>query len=196
MSRSLSRQISRLFAVESSQCRRNALRAIRRRGSWVPEGLEPRVMLSGGPTNYTVNSTGSSSSGTGTSGTLPYVIGLADANTNTAGSVIGFDPTVFATAQTITLTSTLVLSEADGPEVIDGPGASLVMVSGGGAVGVFQVGSTATATLSGLTISGGYADGAGIFNQGMLTVTARLLGERHRFATSRCGRRRRSPLYV
>ena len=51
-----------------------------------PGALEPRVVLS--PTIYTVNSTGSGTSGSGTSGTLPYVISLANANTNPDGSEI------------------------------------------------------------------------------------------------------------
>ena len=115
--------------------------ARRRRGMhpWLVEGLEDRLLLSGNPTIYTVNSTGNGTTGTGDSGTLPYVIGQANANTNTAGSEIQFDPTVFASPQTITLASTLVLSETAGPEVIDGPGASLVTVSGGNAVEVFSV---------------------------------------------------------
>ena len=103
------------------------------------EGLEDRLLLSGGPTIYTVNSTGNGTSGSGDSGTLPYVIGQANANPNTAGSVIQFDPTVFGSPQTITLSSTLMLSETAGPEVIDGPGASLVTVSGNNAVEVFSV---------------------------------------------------------
>ncbi len=67
--------------------------------------------------------TGSGSSGTGTSGTLPYVIGQADLNPNLAGSVIQFAPTVFSASnpQTITLTSTLELGGPSGPMVIDGP---------------------------------------------------------------------------
>ena len=103
-----------------------------RRGKqpWFLEGLEDRLLLSGGPTIYTVDSTGNGTTGTGHSGTLPYVVGQADANTNTAGSEIEFDPTVFASPQTIAPAGTLVLSEAAGPEVIDGPGASLVTVSG------------------------------------------------------------------
>ena len=72
------------------------------------EGLEDRLLLSGGPTIYTVNSTGNGTTGTGDSGTLPYVIGLADANANTAGSEIQFAKTVFGSAQTITLSQTLV----------------------------------------------------------------------------------------
>ena len=96
----------------------------RRKQPWFLEALEDRLLLSGSPTIYTVNSTGNGTTGTGDSGTLPYVIGQANANTNKAGSEIQFDPTVFKTAQTITLASTLVLSETAGPEVIDGPGMS------------------------------------------------------------------------
>ena len=108
-----------------------------------------------------MNSTGNGTTGTGDSGTLPYVVGLANANINTAGSEIEFDPTVFASPQTITLASTLVLSETAGPEVIDGLGASIVTVSGGGAVEVFSVTSGVTASLTGLTISGGSATQGG-----------------------------------
>ena len=128
---------------------------------WVLEALEDRLLLSGNPTIYTVNSTGNGTTGTGKSGTLPYVIGQANANTNTAGSEIEFDPTVFASPQTITLASTLVLSETAGPEVIDGPGASIVTVSGNNAVEVFSVANGVTASLSGLTISGGLAYSGG-----------------------------------
>jgi hypothetical protein len=121
--------------------------------------LEPRVVLS--PTIFTVDSAGSGTSGSGTSGTLPYVISQANANTNTDGSEIEFDPSVFSSPQTITPGAALVLSETDGPEVIDGLGAGIVTVSGGGSVGVFQVDGGVTATLSGLTISGGSTTGGG-----------------------------------
>jgi hypothetical protein len=133
----------------------------RGRRPWLVEGLEDRLLLSGSPTIYTVNSTGNSTTGTGDSGTLPYVIGQANANTNTAGSEIQFDPTVFASPQTITLASTLELSKTAGPEVIDGPGASIVTVSGDNAVEVFSVTSGVTASLKGLTISGGRASRGG-----------------------------------
>jgi hypothetical protein len=68
-----------------------------------------------------VNSTGSGTSGSGTSGTLPYVISQANANTNSDGSEITFDPTFFSTQQTIDVEATLVLSETSGSEVIEGP---------------------------------------------------------------------------
>ena len=60
--------------------------------------------------------------GRGTTGDLVYVIEQADANANLAGSIIEFDPTVFGTSQTITLSSTLELAEPSGPMVIEGPG--------------------------------------------------------------------------
>jgi hypothetical protein len=69
----------------------------------------------------------------------------------------------------ITLSATLVLSATDGPEVIGGPGANVVAVSGNNAVQVFQVNSGVTASLSGLTISHGLAEngnGGGILNWG------------------------------
>ena len=126
------------------------------------------------PTIYMVNSTGYGTSGSGTSGTLPYIISQANANSNAAGSEIEFDSAVFASSspQTITLGATLVLSETDGPEVIDGPGAGIATISGDGAVGVFEVPSGVTATISGLTISGGKANfGGGLVNYGAAALT-------------------------
>ena len=137
--------------------------------------LTTTVTAGGAPTVYTVNSTGSGSSGTGTSGTLPYVIGLADMNPNLAGSVIEFAPTVFSASnpQTITLTGTLELGEPSGPLVIDGPGAGAVTISGGGAVQVFLAEPGAVTTLSGLTISGGNSqtNGGGILVEYDSTLT-------------------------
>ena len=166
--------LRRVFAVTSRAPRDRArVRARRSRRMWVLEGLEDRLLLSGSPTIYTVNSTGNGTTGTGDSGTLPYVIGQANANANPAGSEIQFDPTVFGSPQTITLASTLVLSETAGPEVIDGPGANLVTVSGNNAVQVFSVSAGVTATITGQTISNGSADryGGGIDNNGSITIT-------------------------
>jgi len=142
--------------------------------------MEARVLLSGNPTYYTVNLTSDTGASSGTdvttgdlSGDLLWAITQANANTNTAGSVINFDPTVFGTPQTIALTSTLELSESDGPEMIQGPGSSLLTITGGNAVGVFLVESGVTASISGLTISDGSAyNGGGIDNSGNLTVSS------------------------
>ncbi len=166
----------RALQKRSSARRQNSRVRRGRRLIWL-EGLEERVVLS--PTVYTVTSANSGSSGTGLSGTLPYVIGLANSNSNSDGSEIEFDPTVFsaATPPTITLTSTLELSETAGPEVIDGPGATAVTISGANVVGVFLVDNHVTATLDGLTIadgtsplSDGSGNGGGICNNGALTV--------------------------
>ena len=87
---------------------------------------------------------------------------------------ITFDPTVFASAQTITLTSgQLELSNTSGTETITGPAAG-VTVSGGGLSRVFQVDSGVTAILSGLTITGGSTtgNGGGLYNDGgTITLT-------------------------
>ena len=164
----------RISAVHrlSGQARQRA-RARRSRRLWALEGLEGRVLLSGNPTYYTVNLTSDTGACSGTdayptagtpSGDLLWAITQANANTNPAGSIIEFDPNVFATPQTITLSSTLALSESAGPEVIDGPSAGVV-ISGNNAVEVFQVNGGVTGTLADLTISGGISqtNGGGIF---------------------------------
>jgi fibronectin-binding autotransporter adhesin len=141
------------------------------RRPWL-ELLERREVLSA--TIFTVDSPGSGVTGSGTSGTLPYVIAQADANTNAAGSEIEFDSSVFSLSspQTITLGATLVLSETAAPEVIDGPGADVVTVSGGSAVQVFDVDSGVTASISGLTIANGNApSGGGIDNSANANLT-------------------------
>jgi hypothetical protein len=63
------------------------------------------------------------------------------------------------------------LSESAGPEVISGPGANLVTITGGGSLGVFSVANTTTGSITGVTISGGSAaSGGGIDNKGALTL--------------------------
>ena len=156
--------------------RRTPLRSWReRRGATHQPGLElleRRVVLS--PTIFTVNSTASGTSGSGTSGTLPYVTSQANANANSAGSEIEFDSSVFESQQTITLSATLVLAETAGPEVIEGPGTDLLTVSGNNAVGVFAVGSGVTAMITGLTITDGSTstEGGGLYSDyANLTLT-------------------------
>ncbi len=75
---------------------------------------------------------------------------------------------MFKTPQTITLAGTqLELSDTTGTETITGPKPG-VTVSGGGHSRVFQVDGGVTATISGLTITGGYtaSNGAGLYNDG------------------------------
>ena len=83
--------------------------------------------------------------------TLPGAISLANTLERTT---ITFDPAVFATPQTITLTgNSLELSNAGSTTSIIGPAAG-VTVSGGGQSSVFEAETSVTATLSGLTIDG------------------------------------------
>ena len=98
------------------------------------------------------------------------------ANVDRSGNAnITFDPNVFHTPQTIILMGTeLELSNTAEPETITGPAAG-VTVSGDGMSRVFLVDSGVTASISGLTISGGSADpgdnGGGLANYGTATLT-------------------------
>ena len=113
--------------------------------------------------------------------TLRQAIALADADTTSTTPVaITFDPTVFASSQTITLTQgTLTLGGSSkvaiAPITITGPSAG-VTISGDDSFTVFTVDSNTTATLSGLTITdGNNTSGGGILNAGTLTVSASTL---------------------
>ncbi len=136
----------------------------RRRMTPTLTALENRRLLS----TFTVNSTLDN----GSAGTLRWAVGQA----NSAGGAetIAFDQKVFKSPQKITLTGTqLELSDTSGTETINGPKVG-VTVSGGGLSRVFQVDPGATASISGLTISGGNAGnfdkGGGLFNDGTATL--------------------------
>lgn len=91
------------------------------------------------------------------------------------GSTITFASPLFETTQTITLTSgQLVL---DKNLTIQGTGANKLTISGNNASRIFQVNEDITASISGLTITGGNGVGAlnngyggGLYSQGRLTV--------------------------
>jgi hypothetical protein len=138
------------------------------------EALEDRCV----PSTFTVNSTADNGTGTGLAGDLRYCI--TQANANGQANTITFASTVFHTLQTITLGSAqLELSDTTGTQTITGPAAG-VTVSGGGLSRVFLVDASVTASLSGLTITGGHTTvngagvvgaGAGVLNQGTATLT-------------------------
>ena len=153
MSHNSSRPLSGLFAAPGALERSKPVGPSAPPRLWAMEALEGRVLLSA--TVYKVNAITDAGAGSGTAGDLMYVINQANADPNPDGSLIQFDPTLFAAPQTITLSATLTLSETAGPEVISGPGAGLVTVSGDNAVRVFSVSGGVTATLSGLTIANG-----------------------------------------
>ncbi len=99
---------------------------------------------------------------------------ITSANATTGANTITFDSTFFATPQTITLDGTqLELSNTTGTLTITGPAAG-VTVSGNNASRVFQVDANVTASISGLTISGGNTTGfgAGLYiDGGTITLT-------------------------
>src|SRR5579864_9097126 len=158
---SLSRPARRAARARRAECRsRHALAP-------VIEPMEARALLS----TLTLSVLNTNDSGTGS---LRDAINQANAYTDPDGSVITFDSSI--NNHPITLASTLILSEAPGPEVIQGPGANLVTISGNGANRVFRVNSGVTATISDLTVTGGSApandpNGGGIDNSGTLRVT-------------------------
>ncbi len=127
------------------------------------EWMEDRTLLS----TFLVSNAGDSGPGS-----LRQAI--LDSNAHQGANVITFDPTAFATPQTITLTSgQLELSDTSGTETITGPAAG-VTVSGNVASRVFQVDSGVAASISGLTIIDGNAstgDGGGLLNYGTTTLT-------------------------
>jgi hypothetical protein len=140
-------------------------RSMRRTFAPVIERMEDRTLL----TVLSLSVTNANDSG---SGSLRAAILCANAYTDPDGSVIEFAPSM--DNQTITLASTLELSETHGPEIIDGSGAN-VTVSGGGSVRVFRVDSGVSATMRGLTVSGGMVtasdpNGGGLDNAGSLIL--------------------------
>jgi parallel beta-helix repeat protein len=116
--------------------------------------------------NTTVDGTGSPSGDL----SLRQAVNLANALGGT--EAITFDPKVFATPQTITLDGP-PLELKSGTETITGPAAG-VTVSGGGSTRVFMIDSGVTASISGLTITGGnsgsYFSGGGLYNAGTTTL--------------------------
>jgi hypothetical protein len=123
--------------------------------------LEERRMLS---MVITVTSTADSGPNT-----LREAIGVANAATQPVE--IKFD---LPGAATITLTSAeLELTNTAEPIAIEGPGADELTVDGNSAFRVFEIDNGVMASISGLSVSDGFTSGygAGLFNQGDLTLT-------------------------
>ena len=125
------------------------------------ERVEERVLLSGN--TYYVSSLADTGSGSGPFGDLRHAITQADLN---PGSTIEFQVT-----GTIRLSSALPDLSAD--VTIDGPGASSLTVDGGSSNSSdFKVDRLVTASLSGITITGGGgANGGGVYDGGSLSLT-------------------------
>ena len=120
--------------------------------------------------NTTLDGTGSPSGDL----SLRQAVNLANAigAAGTGGTeAITFDKTVFAAAKTIVLDGTQ-LELKSGTETITGPAAG-VTVSGNEASRVLQIDGGVTASISGLTITGGNSAGfgGGLLNDGTATLT-------------------------
>ncbi|HEV3021470.1 MAG TPA: hypothetical protein VGX76_03350, partial [Pirellulales bacterium] len=117
--------------------RRKAAKAHRRAsrhrlGRLLAETLEQRIVLT--QNFFPVTNTNASGAGS-----LAAEVALANASTDEA--IVDFDPTVFGTHQTITLTATLTLDHASEPKIpisIVGPAAG-VTIAGGGSGSDFSV---------------------------------------------------------
>jgi Bacterial Ig-like domain (group 2) len=96
---------------------------------------------------------------------------LRDAISTYGHDAVTFDPSVFGkTPQTITLTSgALNLTVAFGDVSVQGFGADELTIDGGRTDLIFNVSPRGSASLSGLTITGG--EGDGVDNHGTLTMT-------------------------
>ena len=99
-------------------------------------------------------------------GSLRYCV-----NNASSGETITFASSL--NGQTITLNSNNGALTIGTSVTIQGPGANLLTISGGNAVGVFNINGSATVSISGLTIANGYSplNGGGIVNSGMLTLS-------------------------
>jgi hypothetical protein len=103
---------------------------------------------------------------------------VARADSASTSTSISFDPAVFKSSQTITLTHGVLQLSGGSPITIIGP-AARVIVSGDSAGGVFDVAAAANVSLLNLTITGGTGyqapgspepRGGGIYNAGTLTL--------------------------
>ena len=111
--------------------------------------LEDRLLLSA----YTVLNTNDS-------GTGSLRDAVNQANTDGGANTITFDPTSFATAKTITLSTGQIDLNDVGGLTITAPSVG-VTISGNSASRVFQLDAHATASLTGLTITGGHSGSSG-----------------------------------
>ena len=136
----------------------NVLQFKRRRRRLFVEQLEDRRLLA----TFTVINIADSGAGS-----LRQAI--VDANGNSGSDIIQFDSGVNGTI-TLTTGELAITGAVD----LQGPGSSIVTVSGNNSSRVFYV--SANATISGLTISGGNSDyGGGIYNDGTLTLESSTL---------------------
>ncbi len=96
---------------------------------------------------------------------------MLNANANPGADAITFDPIVFATAQTVTLTGVFsTLPELTGDTTITGPAAGVNVLSPNADPDVFQVNGSANVSFINLTITNGY-NGVSNFGSGTVTIS-------------------------
>jgi CSLREA domain-containing protein len=121
---------------------------------------------------YAASFTVSNTSDTGP-GSLRQAI--AAANANGTEDIISFDPAIFSTSQTITLTSGELVVQTDiSMLTIIGPGRDLLTISGNNSSRVFNVHLGSKLRLQATTVKNGklegFSNGAGIYNEGVLSM--------------------------
>jgi hypothetical protein len=121
-------------------------------------GLKTRLLLQpleerAVPTVYTVNSLADTNTGSGTAGTLRYVITQADAD-------VGAPHTIDLTGVSGTITLTSALPTITQDMTFQGPGAASLTISGNNAYRIFNQ-STPNLEIDGLTLSAGHVSGSG-----------------------------------
>ena len=135
------------------------------------EPLERRVLLSTVVVNTTIDGVFPPSTGL-----VSLRSAIATANGSSTPTTITFDPKVFATQQTIALNGSALDLTNSPATTITGP-SSGVVINAGGHSRVFTIEPGKTASLTGMTITGGQGDnfrvytGGGIYNAGNLTLT-------------------------
>lgn len=141
------------------------------RASRTPVAVEPQAAVGPGggkiqapAVSYTVNSLADTNTGSGTSGTLRFCINAS----NTAG---GTNTLSFSVTGTISLTSSL--PDINSNLTIDGPGPSLLTISGNNSVRVVRIQDGHTVTFMDLTIANGNANSlqGGAIDANASTVT-------------------------
>ena len=106
-----------------------------------------------------------------TSGSLPWAV--AQANADTSNAEITFDSSIFTSATTITPASTLTLSNTGCSITING--SNLITIAGSGS-NVFQVNTGVTAALAGLHFQG-LNGSIGILDEGFLSLSSSIVSQ-------------------
>jgi hypothetical protein len=134
------------------------------------EAMEPRRLLS----TFTVNTTSDvTNAGDGLTTLREAVVA---ANADTGVDTINFSSTVFAagSVHTITLGSPLSLSDTSGATTITGPGQAVLSIKAQPSA-AFDVKASATAAVSGFTLSPGRITNAGTLSLDSMTVSGNTL---------------------